>query len=201
MSPDVSRALTITEPGARSTTDGLPATVSVPRAVAPPHAPALRDPCQSSPALFQNTSMAVLAALADGSAESGVEVSRSAPDQPHAAPVSAQRSPDASRQKTVSEPCPALATTGLPPTAPVPSGVAPLQVPLKRSTQRPLSEPFQTTSMRPAAGDTARGSDPSGPKPSDTGVAHIPPPNHPAMKLVYQRLWSSRSEERRVGKE
>src|SRR5579863_2203242 len=127
MRPEGSRESTMTEPGARSTAEGSPETASVPSATTPLQTPAFSAPCHNSPAPFQKTSMLAPVALADGSAASIVEVSRSAPDQPKDVPLSAQRSPDASRQKTVSDPSPALATTGLPPTAPVSSGVAPLQ--------------------------------------------------------------------------
>src|ERR1035441_466360 len=48
--------------------------------------------------------------------------------------------------------------------------------------------------MRPGPGDTARGSDPSGPNPSEIGGDHVPPPNQPAVKAAYQRLWSSPSQ-------
>src|ERR1700721_1552342 len=55
-------------------------------------------------------------------------------------------------------------------------------------------EPFQKTSINPGDGDTARGADPSGPRPSEIGVDHDPPPNHPPVKPAYQRLRSPPSQ-------
>src|ERR1700693_3816717 len=121
--PEDSRESTITAPGASATAAGLPATATTPKGAAAVHTAVLTlsAPCQSPPPLFQKTSMTPADALTDGSAASAVGVSCWAPLQPHEAPVSCQRSPDAaSRQNTVSEPASELTATGVPVAAWVP---------------------------------------------------------------------------------
>ena len=39
--------------------------------------------------------------------------------------------------------------------------------------------------MTPGLGETARGWEPSGPSPRDTGADQVPLPNHPGMNAVY----------------
>ena len=125
ISPDGSRELTITDPGARSTTDGLPATVSVPSATAPLQAPAVE---RAVPELTGAVPEDVDAGArgADRRIRRRERRGREPllrPPSPRTRRCPPRDRPRRRARRRCQSPAPALATTGCPPTAPVLSGV------------------------------------------------------------------------------